>query len=285
MKIFCESMLIYFLVFFLSACTDDLSEPQHIRPYFDLIASDIPYAENMDPGIDQNPDIRGSWLNKNKRYVEFFYSWYNYSDSSHIKITISITESIEEANWVFDEKSKLNSFNWCYFSEDTVLQVDEIPVAGNKSMGNGQLFMRDNIVVLIKTGFNYCNWDVNQTPDYSIPDIAEAIDRKIKKSKTYASASELKPVIKDIVFEKYPVPYAEEIQVDLLVEPVGSILQTEFGFPPSRFNNNSSVTSGYLWLDTLNKIKNDEYKLNVFVVSKEGFYTDSTFIIQIEPWE
>lgn len=283
MKIFFGSLLMFVLMSFLSSCTNDLSEPKHIRPFFGLIASDIPYAENMDRSIHQNPDIHGSWLNGNKGYVDFCYSWYNHSDSSYINVTISITESIEDANLVFNEKSKLNNFDWCYYLEDAVFEVDEMAVAGTKSMGNGQLFKRDNIVVLIKAGFSYCDWDVKQTPDYSVPDIAEAIDRKIKKSKTYPSARELKPAIKDIVFEKYPVPYAEKIQVDLLVEPAGSVLLSEFGFPPSRFYV-STLTSGFLWLDTVSKIQNNEHKLCVFVVSKEGFCADSTFVIQIEPW-
>lgn len=284
MKIFFGSLLIFVLVSFLSACTNDFPEPERIRPFFGLIASDIPYAENMDRSIHQNPDICGSCLNENKMYVDFCYSWDNPSDSSYINVTISITESSEDANLVLIEKSKLNNFDWCDYLENAVLKVDEVAVAGTKSLGNGQLFMRDNIVVLIKAGFRYCNWDVKLTPDYSIPEIAEAIDRKIKKSKTYPSASDLKPVIKDIVFEKYPIPYAEEIQVDLLVEPVGSVLLCEFGFPPSRFYA-STLTSGYLWLDTMSKIQKNEHELCVFVVSKEGFCADSTFIIQIEPWD
>ena len=269
--------IVFVLTFIFCACTDDLPEPESIRPFYGLIASDIPYAENMDPAFYRNPEIYGSWLVDGGAYVNYAYSWINPIDSSFINIAISITESKSDADMLLQVKKQMYETKW-----RESLSNDDVAVARNTSLGYGRLFTRDNIVVLIETGFIEHELTSMKSPEYSIPDIASTIDRKIKRSKTYASAKELKPAIKDIIFEKYPIPYAEAIKVELLVEPIGSILLTEFGFPPSRFDA-STVTSGFLWLDTLSKIKNNEHKLCVFVVSKEGFCADSSFVIQIEP--
>lgn len=276
------SFIFFILVSFLSACDADYQEPAQIRTYTPLIKSDIPYAENMDPYFMHNPEISPSWLNRNKGYVDFCYSWLNRSDSSYIKIIISVAESIDDAGFVLEDKIQLQKNYWGEYFDHDFLNADELPVAGTKSIGKGQLFLRDNIVVSIKTGFQYSDMHSLEAPYYSIPDIALAIDKKIKQSKTYRSANEFIPVIKDIVFEKYPVPYAEFVNVNLLVEPTVSILHSTFCFPPSSFYA-STVTSGYLKLDSLNKVEGNEYRLCVTVVSKEGFFADSVFVIQLQP--
>jgi len=280
-KIF-RSLTIFVFVCFLSACDAGFYEPAQIRTYTPLIKSDIPYAENMDPTFLHNPEINPSRLSNKKKYVDFCYSWLNPSDSSYINITLSIAESIDDASLVLEDKIQLQKNNWGEFIEPDYLNADELPVAGSKSLGKGRLFLRDNIVVSIKTGFQYSDMYSLAFPNYSITDLALAVDKKIKQSKTYHSANEFIPVIKDIVFEKYPVPYAEFVKVNLLVEPTVSILHSTFCFPPSSFYT-STVTSGYLMLDSLNKAESNEYKLCVSVVSKEGFCADSVFAIQLQP--
>lgn len=276
------SLPIFVFVCFLFACDADYQEPAQIRTYTPLIKSDIPYAENMDPYYLQNPEINSSWLSNKKKYVDFCYSWLNRSDSSYINITLSIAESIDDAGLVLEDKIQLQKNYWGEYIEPDFLNADELPVAGTKSIGKGRLFLRDNIVVSIKTGFQYSDIYSLEMPNYSIPELAFAVDKKIKQSKTYHSANEFIPVIKDIVFEKYPVPYAEFVKVNLHVEPTVSILHSTFCFPPSIFYA-STVTSGSIMLDSFNKVEGNEYRLCVSVVSKEGFCADSIFVIQLQP--
>lgn len=258
------------IVFMAIGCNKENIEPEIIRPLITLTTTDIApfsgqdltYNNNFDINVGSSPNeypassINFRWTDENKEYVQ---------------VAIFCTESHEAA---------LNLLE--FFKTDHCLSVEEInnekdidDIIGDQSYLNGEMFIRDNLVV---RQFFSVDWPI------SVNQIAKSIDEKILLSQTFSSISEVKPRFNKIEFKNNPIPANTELEYTLDANdpgdlPLTYILRFEGLVAPEGFSFDSK--DGFYNPEKADS-KIDKIGLEVFTFNKLGFFSDTTVYIQLK---
>lgn len=257
------------VLFISMSCTKENFEPEIIRPLITLVTTDITpfseldltYNDNFDISVGSGPNdcpassINFRWTDKNKEYVQ---------------IAIFCTESHEQALNLLEEFKKSH----CLSYEEVNNQKDIEDIIGDQSYLDGEMFIRDNLVV---RQYLSKDWTI------SVNQIAKSIDEKILLSQTFSSISEVKPMFTKIEFKDNPIPANTKLDftldaIDPNDLPLKYILRFEGLVAPEGFSIDSIV--GFYNPDKADPTRS-QVGLELFTYNKLGFYSDTTINLQL----
>ncbi len=254
------------LLIITGSCERNSEEIGGIRPLPYLSAEDIPVFRGMSQiRYGENPrmvtrDFTGDYT------AEFEYLWESDSGDYSV-IDIRVIESQESAIAALLESHK-------YYSNPFIEENrDEPAVVGDLSYFGGVEFIRDNLIIKIRTSDNY---------DNSITEIARSVDNKILKGPAFHSLARVKPVIKEFSITDNPV--LERTQTLLVIrteDPNNQEITYQWRFDKSSGYGgiykdgigNYFYSSG--WADT----SDVALGLTLIAINRYGFCKDSTIYI------
>ncbi len=261
------SLTVAATMIFTFSCERNSNDIKIIRPLIYLKTEDIPTFHGMTQiRYDEIP--RAGIKDSTGNYTaEVTFSWK--SDNGNFSyIDISATESNESAICILLNSHKL--YTNPYIEENR----DKPAAVGDLSYYQGVEFIRDNLIVKIHA---------SEIFDNSITEIAKYVDAKIRKSPTFTSSAQIRPVIIDFRISKNPV--IERTQTLLIIQTEDPNNQEIFhewrfdkasGYGGIHEDGLGNYYYSSSWADTTD-IK---LGLTLIAINKYGFCDDSTIYIQ-----
>jgi len=230
-----------------------------VRAAVKLSNQNIPFLKNKNQTkFGEKPSIQYSGV------VKFKYSW-ELSNNDILSIDLFVAETNELANNYLTDKRQ-----HCSIPMDIYVPQDNPAVVGDISYGNGRQFIRDNILIEIRT-------------DTSLIDIAMQIDSLILKSSIAVSAYFMKPKIIKYDIIQNPVQYQSVTRLIIeVIDPMAGKLFYDWRFTPGSQNwggiEIDSSGNYYYYAETNEPIE----QLTLYAINDSGFYSFKTIYIEVE---
>jgi hypothetical protein len=231
---------------------------ESIRPVAQFSGSDIPTFSNMDMVNAGEHPTAIKW-ESDYYFTQHKYRWANAENGFAFFYITAMHSHADAVSFLLESLT----------GDSLSMRKDQPTVAGQVSYGQGSNFVRDNLAVRIITSTGYAD---------QMPDIAAYIDKKLRSGKTFASVSQVKPVIKEFSANKEAAvrwSYPLEIETE---DPNNN--QVNYAW---RFSNNpdyffiSKDTSDVYWFNST--IYTVNLELTLIVYNEYGFCADSTISV------
>jgi len=249
-------------------------EPQNklVRSAIRLSPDTLPILkETIEFTASEKPEFWEVGWDDSEKYhvVKFSYSWRN-TDNDFTNVDLIVAETDELACRYLDDRRAYSSLP-LQFQEAKDLPA----VAGDISYGNGNNFIRNNIIVEIRAEGEFAA---------KTTEIAKQIDALLLKSLTAKSAEQFKPGIKKFEIVRNPVKRRSVTMLIIHVkDPMNGTLFYKWRFTPgaeSRGGIEIDESGNYLYYaGTYESVE----KLTLIVINSFGFCSFSTIDIQVEP--
>jgi hypothetical protein len=251
-----------------SSCEKEKTDDTNvIRPLVEFTTADIPTFN----GMTQTKTIDNSFLSATKMIddsysAQYEFKWVSESDD-FAYFDIRIMENHDRAITTLTEMHN-------YYSNPFVAEsIDDPAKVGDISYMEGREFIRDNLIIRIHA---------NDKFDDKITEIAKYIDSKLLKSQSFASISQVRPIINDFEIEKNPV--LENTQTKLTIKTTDPndkdiIYQWRFDSNSGYGGIKKDDSENYYYTSTWIDSENDTVGLTLIAINEYGFCTHSTLNI------
>lgn len=254
-----------------NSCEKNDTDVNGIRPLVYLTTEDIPSFKGMtQTEVGRFPLSRPKDISENySPKIEF--RWFS-DDENYANIEVWVDQSKESA---LNTLTSLHEFYTNPFFEDT---KDDPPKVGDLSYAGGIEFIRDNLIVRIRTSDKF---------DEMITEIAKNIDTKIIQSPTFKSFDDVRPIIKSFTIENNPVLELSQTPIILNIEDPNNkksiaiwYMNTILGHGGSILNY--GIDSCYFIANSVyDDLETNEVEISVLVINEYGFWAKSDSALQI----
>lgn len=253
------------------ACETDTEDLGRIRVAVKLITTDIPALNGViEVKSGETPWISKAPLNDEVFNVVKFKYWWEKSEDDFVHVDLIVTENRVLANTYLTEKRETSSI--------LLPPEDQPAIAGDVSFDNGQEFIRDNIVVVMRTKGIF---------DDEVSEIARQIDDLILEGPRFVSLSQVKPVIKDFNIANNPVIEGTQTLLTLNIDdpndrkPFYEWIYTEIAGFGGVVIEDENGDFYYLANAVDDKLAANEQELSVLTINDYGFCSDTSSILYI----
>lgn len=247
-----------------------------VKPPFSLVRAAIKLPGDFFPGLENasefdTPDQPWYWEVQTDEGDEFYvirfeYRWV-FTSGEQVNIQLIVAETAKQAHDYLLDMRK-----YCSAPMDIVAPEDQPCVVGDISFGKGSMFIRDNIVIVIRAYGEFKD---------KITDIARKIDSLVFKSAVSASATSMKPVIKRFEITQNPVAFESETELVIaLNDPMKGKMYMHWRFAPSRDYGGIFYRGGTYYYYA--RSGQPKIWLTLIVLNDSGFYSTSTIEIMIQ---
>lgn len=261
-------------IFLAKACETDDEDLGRIRVAVKLIATDIPALNGVvEVKGGEKPWIWKAGFSDEVFIVVRFVYWWEKSDNDFVHVDLLVTENRDLANKYHTEKRETSSV-----PIDLLPPEDQPAIAGDVSFGNGQEFIRDNIVVEIRAEGIFND---------EISEIARQIDDLVLGGPRFVSLSQVKPVIKDFNITKNPVTEGTQTLLTLNIDdpndqkPFYEWIYTEIAGFGGVVIEDDNGDLYYLANAVADNLAANEQELSVLVINEYGFCSDTSSALYI----
>ncbi len=265
-------LLFLILVLFIAT---SFCEKNSLNPPFHVVRAAVEIPGDFFPGLENATDIESAnqpWFfeiqtqeGDTSYVVRFMYGW-TFASGENLHIRLSVAESAKLAyEYLLDVRKN------CSAPMDVTAPEDYPCVVGDISFGEGRMFIRDNITVVISSYGIF---------EDKITEIAKALDALILRSDVGGSVQSIKPRIERFEITENPVAYQSETRLDIvLIDPMRKKLYKYWRFSPTNYSGGIEYRDNtyYYLADSILP----QVSLTLIVWSDSGLCSSSTIEIMI----
>jgi hypothetical protein len=259
-------------------CESFNEDPDKIRVAVKLKLTNIPALNGAveTRGGEKPWILKAGWSSEVFNFVKFEYRWEK-SDSDFVFVDFLVFENHELANIYLTEKREYSSLPIELHPPE-----DQPAIAGNISYGNGENFIRGNIVVEIRAEGAFSD---------KTPEIASQIDALILEGPRFHALSQVKPSVEFLGITENPVTEGTQTLIKVNVnDPNNKKLFYKWihTIITGRGGNVVEGEYGDLYYQA-NAVYDDilvnEEELSVLVINEYGFCSDTSSALYIKTIE